>query len=161
MPRRHGDDGDPIVMAPGAIPSNSLISQLSRPGGNITGVSLANSLLPQYNSRSTCPRDGSLRRASSGALVNPTDPNRSQISIREMRKQSGCAWRNQLSVVQAEAIGDFEAVFATLVQNRVGAAAALTSMRSSPTRQHQLVDFALQHASACALPEAGTPRRAA
>ena len=132
----------PIVFVIGADPVKvGVVASLNRPGGNVTGVSfLANSLLPKQFEvlHETVPKTASI-----GFLVNPIDPN-AETDTRDVQAAADALGR-KLSVVQARTDSDFEAVFATLVQNRVGAL-CVDIDAFFVTRQHQLVALAARHA---------------
>jgi putative ABC transport system substrate-binding protein len=132
----------PIVFVIGADPVKvGIVASLNRPGGNVTGVSfLANSLLPKQFEvlHETVPKSASI-----GFLVNPINPN-AESDTRDVQAAADALGRN-LSVVQARTDSDFEAAFATLVQNGVGA----LCVDIDPffiTRPHQLVALAARHA---------------
>ena len=102
--------GDPVELG--------LVATLSRPGGNVTGVTtlssetgskrleLAHELVPTANSIAL--------------LVNPTNPNLAGPLSRDLQAAAG-ALGLQLHVLQASAERDFDAVFTALRQLRAGA----------------------------------------
>jgi len=125
--------GDPVRMG--------LVASLSRPGGNVTGVTqlheevapkrleLAHQLVPMATIIA--------------ALVNPTYPN-TEVELRDLQAAAR-ALGLQLHVLHASAEHDFDTVFATLVQLRpgalvIGADAFLFS------RSERLATLALRHA---------------
>ena len=125
--------GDPVRMG--------LVASLSRPGGNVTGVTqlheevapkrleLAHQLVPLATIIA--------------ALVNPTYPN-TEVELRDLQAAAR-ALGLQLHVLHASAEHDFDTVFATLVQLRpgalvIGADAFLFS------RSERLATLALRHA---------------
>src|SRR5262249_16698203 len=106
----------PVVFETGADPvAAGLVASLSRPGGNITGVTSLNVEVG--------PKRFELLRqlkpdASAVALLgNPSNPN-SQAVIAEAR-QASRALNLQLHLLQASSDGDFEGVFAKLAELRV------------------------------------------
>ena len=125
--------GDPVRMG--------LVASLSRPGGNVTGVTqlheevapkrleLAHQLVPMATIIA--------------ALVNPTYPN-TEVELRDLQAAAR-ALGLQLHVLHASTEHDFDTVFATLVQLRpgalvIGADAFLFS------RSERLATLALRHA---------------
>jgi putative ABC transport system substrate-binding protein len=118
-----------------------LVASLSRPGGNVTGVTqlheevapkrleLAHQLVPMATIIA--------------ALVNPTYPN-TEVELRDLQAAAR-ALGLQLHVLHASTEHDFDTVFATLVQLRpsalvIGADAFLFS------RRERLAALALRHA---------------
>jgi len=125
--------GDPVRMG--------LVASLSRPGGNVTGVTqlheevapkrleLAHQLVPMATIIA--------------ALVNPTYPN-TEVELRDLQAAAR-ALGLQHHVLHASTEHDFDTVFATLVQLRpgalvIGADAFLFS------RSERLATLALRHA---------------
>jgi putative tryptophan/tyrosine transport system substrate-binding protein len=107
----------PIVFGFGSDPVElGLVDSLSRPGGNITGVTLISREL-------LLKRVDLLRKLVPGAitvglLVNPDNPNTAP-SVREMEALA----RGQqlgLDVVEARTVSDLEMAFATLAQRQTG-----------------------------------------
>jgi putative ABC transport system substrate-binding protein len=132
----------PIVFEMGADPvAVGLIASLSRPGGNLTGVSLLNvelgpkrlELLHELVPTATI----------AAALFNPTNPNAETLS-RELLAAARTLGL-QLHVIHASAEGDFEMVFATLLKLR----ASTLVIGSDPffnSRSEQLAALAIRHA---------------
>lgn len=110
----------PIVFSSGGDPvANGLVASLSRPGGNLTGVSLFTTLLE-------AKRLGLLHEAvptatTIGLLVTRGSPSTQEV----VRDAEGGARRAgvRLVVVQAQAESEFDAGFASLVQQRAHALA--------------------------------------
>ena len=108
----------PIVFTAGFDPVEvGLVASMSRPGGNITGISILDVELG--------PKRLELLHAlipaatSYALLVNPADPARAETITRNMQ----AAARNlglQLQVLRASTDRDFDAVFASLIQLRAG-----------------------------------------
>ena len=108
----------PIVFSAGADPVQSgLVANLSRPGGNVTGVTAMNNelvgkwlgllheLLPEAERF--------------GALVNPSNPS-SEAMITGARAAAAAIGR-QIEVLTASTNSDIDAAFASLTQKRVEA----------------------------------------
>jgi putative ABC transport system substrate-binding protein len=108
----------PIVFTAGFDPVEvGLVASMSRPGGNITGVSILDVELG--------PKRLELLHAfvptatSIALLVNPADPARAEIIARNMQAAARDL-RLQLHVLQASTDRDFDGAFASLIQRRVG-----------------------------------------
>jgi putative ABC transport system substrate-binding protein len=108
----------PIVFAIGADPVKlGLVASLSRPGGNMTGVSFLSTatvakmleMLHQAVPNATAI----------AALMNPTNPN-GETDTREAQEAARILGL-QLHVLDASNDREIEAAFATLVQRRAGA----------------------------------------
>ena len=134
--------GVPIVFAIGGDPVEmGLVASMNRPGGNLTGVTGLNAaLLPKKLEllHELLPAATNI-----AALVNPANPNAEALS-----KAMHAAARTlglQLHVLRAVNEGDFDRVFATLVELRsegllIGGDPFLIS------RERQLAALALRHA---------------
>jgi putative tryptophan/tyrosine transport system substrate-binding protein len=108
----------PIVFTAGFDPVEvGLVASMSRPGGNITGVSILDVELG--------PKRLELLHAFVPAatiiavLVNPADPARAEIIAKNMQ-EAARDLRLQLPVLHASADRDFDTVFASLIQLRAG-----------------------------------------
>jgi putative ABC transport system substrate-binding protein len=108
----------PIVFVAGFDPVEiGLVPSLSRPGGNVTGVSILDvelgpkrlELLHQLIPTAT----------NIALLVNPSDPARAQVILRTMQAAAQTLGL-QLTVLHASTDRDFDAVFASLRQLGVG-----------------------------------------
>ncbi len=108
----------PIVFTIGADPVEvGLVASLSRPGGNITGVSILNvELAPK---RLELLHELLPAATDMALLVNPTNPN-AEIQSRDLEAAARTLGL-ELHVLRASAEGDFEPVLATLAQTRAGA----------------------------------------
>jgi len=127
-------DGDPVQLG--------LVASLSRPGGNVTGVtSLAVEVGPK---RLELAHDLIPTATIMALLVNPTNPLAEAVS-RDLQAAARTLGL-ELHVLHASTERDFEAVFTTLVQLR---AAALVIGSADPfftSRAEQLAALALRHA---------------
>jgi putative tryptophan/tyrosine transport system substrate-binding protein len=133
----------PIVFTAGFDPVEvGLVASMSRPGGNITGVSILDvelgpkrlELLHAFVPRATII----------AVLVNPADPARAESIARNMQ----AAARNlglQLHVVRASADRDFDTVFASLIQLRAGGL-VIGGDPFFNSRSEQLGTLTLRHA---------------
>jgi putative ABC transport system substrate-binding protein len=132
----------PIVFEMGIDPvAVGLVESLSRPGGNLTGVSLLSVELA--SKRLELLHEIAPTATIVAALLNPTNPNAETLS-----KELQAAARTlglQLHVLHASAEGDFDMVFATILKLRAGG----VMIGSDPFfngRSKQLAELALHNA---------------
>jgi len=132
----------PIVSVLGSDPVKlSLVDSLSRPGGNITGVSLLASTL-------VAKRFELLRELVPGAvtiafLVNPENPNAEPDTGDALAAARTLGLR--LVVLRASASNEFDTAFESLREQRAGALVVSGDGFFTSQRQ-QLVTLALRHA---------------
>jgi putative ABC transport system substrate-binding protein len=109
----------PIVFTTGNDPVQlGLVTNLSRPGGNVTGVTqLTVELAPKRLelAHELVPAAGVI-----GLLVNPRNPAQSVVVTRELQTAAANLGL-QLIVLHASAEGEVEDAFTTLAQKRAGA----------------------------------------
>ena len=107
MPRRH----IPIVMAASSdAVSNGLVASFSRPGGNITGMTILAADLTSRRLQLLAEMVPGLKRVA--VLTNPTDLNQaSQIKQAQTAAQSLSV---EVHVAEAAAPNKFESAFATI-----------------------------------------------
>jgi putative tryptophan/tyrosine transport system substrate-binding protein len=130
----------PIVFVSGGDPIESGVTNLSRPGGNITGVSFASTALEPK-------RLGLLHElvpppSAIAWLRDPRDP-----SFEGREKEVPSAARElgrQLLALNAQSVGEIDAAFATIVQSRAGALLIGNSILFS-NRRRQLAALAARH----------------
>ena len=125
--------GDPIALG--------LVASLDRPGGNVTGMtSLGGELAPK---RLELLHELMPNATVVALLVNPTNPALAESATKAVRAAAPVLGLN-LQIVRAEGEGDFEPVFAQLVQSR--ASALVIAIDSFFTgRREQLAALALSH----------------
>ena len=133
----------PIVFTAGFDPVEvGLVASMSRPGGNITGVSILDVELG--------PKRLELLHALVptvtiiAVLVNPADPARAETITRNMQ----AAARNlrlQLQILHASTDRDFDTVFASLIQLRAGGL-VIGGDPFFNSRSEQLGTLTLRHA---------------
>src|SRR5215813_11897913 len=105
----------PIVFTTGSDPVRlGLVNSLSHPGGNITGVDF---FITQMESK----RLGLLRALAPGVqliavLLNPNQPNYA-VQLRDVQEPAA-AIGQQIHILSASNVNDFDAAFATAVQLR-------------------------------------------
>ena len=132
----------PIVFALGSDPVElGLVTSLSRPGGNVTGVTgLGRELLAK---RLELLRELLPNAAAFGLMVNPGNPN-TEATVRETQAlaQAG-GWR--LHVVEVRNVADIETGFASLARLQVGGFVTGTDNVINSHRD-QLVALAARHA---------------
>jgi putative ABC transport system substrate-binding protein len=133
----------PIVFTAGYDPVEvGLVASMSRPGGNITGVSILDVELG--------PKRLELLHALVptatiiAVLVNPADPARAETITRNMQAAAR-TFRLQLQVLHASTDRDFDAVFASLVQLRAGGL-VIGGDPFFNSRSQQLGTLTLRHA---------------
>ena len=108
----------PIVFATATDPvKDGLVASLSRPGGNLTGVSLLTGELVQK--RLELLRDVVPNATLIGVLVNPNNPNADENL--QLAQEAARVIGRQIVIIKASAISEFDTAFATIVQQRVGA----------------------------------------
>jgi putative ABC transport system substrate-binding protein len=132
----------PIVFEMGTDPVGAgLITSLSRPGSNLTGVSLLNVELGAK--RLEVLHELVPSATVLVALLNPTNPNAESLS-RELQTAAETLGV-QLHILRASTDGDFDAVFATLLKLRAGG----LMIGSDPffnSRSGLLAEMAMRHA---------------
>jgi len=126
--------GDPVQL--------DLVTSLNRPGGNVTGVT-------QTNVEITPKRLQLLHELLPTAslmalLVNPTNPANAEISAKELQAAARTLGL-ELHVLNASTEGDFDGVFAKLVQLRAGGL-VIGGDPLFTTWTEQLAVLALRHA---------------
>jgi putative ABC transport system substrate-binding protein len=133
----------PIVFETGGDPIRlGLVASLSRPGGNLTGVTQLNTeVMPK---RLELMHELVPTATVIPLLVNPSNPVVAEIVLRASQAAAQ-ALGLKLHVLNASSERDFDGVFANVVQLRagglvIGADAVFTS------RQEQLAALALRHA---------------
>jgi putative ABC transport system substrate-binding protein len=108
----------PIVFQIATDPVEAgLVASLSRPGGNITGVTSLN--LEVEPKRFELLRDLIPTAKLIAIVVNPTSPF-AEAQVKEAHAAAGTLGL-QLLVLHASTMGDFDQVFSTMVQQRVDA----------------------------------------
>jgi putative tryptophan/tyrosine transport system substrate-binding protein len=134
----------PIVFVTGADPVvNGLVSSISRPGGNTTGVSF-------LSSESVTKRLELLRQLvpRAGAIAMFVDPNlNTPDAERELREVQAAAHASgqELIVVEAGSDRDLERAFATLTQ-RGAVALFIGSSAFFNSRRERVAALAIRHA---------------
>jgi putative ABC transport system substrate-binding protein len=108
----------PIVFVSGTDPvSDNLVASLSRPGGNITGVSFLTGALA--TKRLELLRQIAPKAATIAVLVNPNTP-QAERELRDVRVAAG-AIGQELVIVEAGSDRDIETAFATFARRGAGA----------------------------------------
>jgi putative ABC transport system substrate-binding protein len=109
----------PIVFTAGFDPVEvGLVASLSRPGGNVTGVTILDVELGAK--RLELLHELVPTAASFAVLVNPTDPGRAENTSKELQAAAHSLGLQQLQVLLASSERDFDTVFTRLVQMRAG-----------------------------------------
>jgi putative tryptophan/tyrosine transport system substrate-binding protein len=109
----------PIVFMTGADPVESgVVASLSRPGGNITGVTL---LATEVSVKRLALLHELMPAAETvGYLANRTNPGYSETVLKE-RAEAARALGVQLLILNASTPSDIDRAFATLAEQRIGA----------------------------------------
>jgi putative ABC transport system substrate-binding protein len=108
----------PIVFSTGGDPVElGLVASLSRPGGNSTGVSLLTNAL--MGKRLEILREVVPKALVIGVLLNPNSAT-AQSQLDDAQKAARTI-NQQLHILHASSERDFETVFASIVQARIGA----------------------------------------
>ena len=133
----------PIVFTTGGDPMQlGLVASLSRPGGNVTGVTTLNvEVTPK---RLELAHELLPTATIIAALVNPTNPN-TEIELRGMHAAAR-ALGLQLHVLHASSERDFAAVFAALPQLRAGVLVISGTDTFLISRNEQLAALTIRHA---------------
>jgi putative ABC transport system substrate-binding protein len=108
----------PIVFFTGADPVQlGLVASLSRPGGNVTGVTtLSNEVAAK---RLEILREVAPQAETIALLINPTNPN-AQFDARDVQAAATVV-KQPLLIENASSDADIEAVFAGFAKKRIGA----------------------------------------
>jgi putative tryptophan/tyrosine transport system substrate-binding protein len=132
----------PIVFTTSSDPVQiGLVASLSRPGGNVTGVTQLN--VEVASKRLELTHKLLPMATIIAVLVNSTNPNTEAI-VRDLQAAARTLGL-QLHVLHASTERDFDTVFATLVQLRAGALVIGTDAFFN-SRNEQLAALALRHA---------------
>jgi putative tryptophan/tyrosine transport system substrate-binding protein len=132
----------PIVFATGADPvKTGLVDSISRPGGNLTGVSVLISTLGPK--RLELLHELLPSTSTMALLVNPGNPN---VGADAPEAEAAAnALGRRLEVLTASTEGDLEAAFATMVKRQAGALAVMPDPLFF-LRREQLVALAARYA---------------
>jgi putative ABC transport system substrate-binding protein len=132
----------PIVFATGSDPLRSgLVTSLSRPGGNITGVSTF--FVDMEPKRLELLRELRPHATTTAALVNPGNIPRAEIQLSDIQTAARSIGQ-EINILNASTIRDIDAAFAKLVQMRADALLVATDAFFL-TRAPQLVVLAARH----------------
>jgi putative ABC transport system substrate-binding protein len=133
----------PIVFETGADPvAVGLVGSLSRPTGNVTGVTSLN--IEVGPKRFELLRQSLPTANAVALLVNPNNPN-SQAIITESR-QAARALNLELHLLQASSDGDFEGIFAKLAQLRSTGLVVAPDPAFFLSRSGRLATLTIRHA---------------
>ena len=132
----------PVVFTTGDDPVKvGLVSNLSRPGGNLTGISV-------YNARLGTKRLGLLHELLPAAstiafVVNPKNPETEDEAndVREAARMLGI----QILTASASTESDLDSAFATLVRQRVAAVIMASDTYFDTVRRNQVAELAVRH----------------
>jgi len=137
----------PIVFAMGADPVQlGIVDGLSRPGGNITGVT--NLASDQLQKRLQLLHDAVPTAKVFGLIINPDNFGRTSSGGRtpvELARDAVSGWRGTIEVAQTRTVGDYDAAFASLAERRINALAT-SSEALFGSGQERLVALAARYA---------------
>jgi putative ABC transport system substrate-binding protein len=139
----------PIVFTMGADPVQLGIADgLSRPGGNITGVTVL--AADQIQKRLQLLHDAVPMAKVFGFIVNPDNFGRTSSGGRtpvELAQEAVTSWGGTIEVAQARTVGDFDAAFASLAERRTNALATASDTLFASGHE-RLVALAARYAKA-------------
>jgi putative tryptophan/tyrosine transport system substrate-binding protein len=139
----------PIVFTTASDPVKiGLVASLSRPGGNITGVTQLNAEVA--SKRMELAHELVPAATVIAVLVNPTTPD-TETLVRDLQAAARTLGL-QLQLLHASTERDFDTVFATLVQLRAGAL-VIGNDTFFRDRSEQLAALALRHAVPAIFPD--------
>lgn len=140
-PARQATKTIPIVFAQHADPVGiGHVASLARPGGNITGVSMA---LTEMAAKSLEILKEAVPHAKRiGVLWNPTTPSHPRVlkAVEAAAARSGV----QLLMAPVQTVGDFDGVFSLMTRERADAFLVPSSPLTNSQRE-RLAELALQH----------------
>jgi putative ABC transport system substrate-binding protein len=132
----------PIVFQLGVDPvKTGLVASLNRPGGNVTGVTNVTGGLTAK--RLALLHELAPRAATVGILLDPSDL--TFAATKSELQQAADTLRLQLIFLEASSERDFDAAFASLVQQKAGAL-LLTDETLFNSRRAELVALSARHA---------------
>ena len=107
----------PIIISAADPVGSGLVASLARPGGNVTGMSLA--VAEMAGKILELLREGIPGASRIGALVNPTDP--FHVRLIEAMEATNKSVRGELRVFKVAGLDDIAANFRSMATQRVGA----------------------------------------
>ena len=127
-----------------------LIDSLSRPGGNVTGLSFFNAELGAK--RIELLKEAVPLLTKAAVLLNPTNPAGSRLILQEVEKTAR-ALQVELQPLEVRAPGDFERAFAAMADQQIGAAVIHEDPMLNANSK-AIADLAARHRlPACGFPE--------
>ena len=130
-----------VFLSGGDLVKLGLVSNLRRPGGNVTGVSQFAALLAPK--RLELLREVIPKVAIIAMLVNPNNPN-IEFELTHVR-EAARTLEVKLNVISASSVSEIDAAFATLVRQNIGAL-SVTADPFLDGRRTQIAALALRHA---------------
>jgi putative tryptophan/tyrosine transport system substrate-binding protein len=124
----------PIVFSMGADPVRlGIVDGLSRPGGNITGVTGLYG--DQLQKRLQLLHDAVPTAKVFGLIINPNQFGRTSSSGRtpiELAQEAVSNWGGTIEIAEARTVSDFDAAFASLAERRINALATVSDPLFAP-----------------------------
>ena len=149
----------PIVFMMGADPVQlGIVDGLSRPGGNITGVTALSA--DQVQKRLQLLHDAVPAAKVFGLIINSDNFGRTSSSGRtpvELAQDAMNSWGGTIEVARARTVGDFDAAFASLAQRRIDALATQSDTLFGSNHE-RLVALAARYAIPMILNSAASPK---
>jgi putative ABC transport system substrate-binding protein len=137
----------PIVFYMGADPVQlGIVDGLSRPGGNVTGVTVL--AADQLQKRLQLLHDAVPTAKVFGLIINPDQFGRTSSGRRtsvELAQDAVSSWGGTLKIAQARTVGEFDAAFANLAERRINALATASDALFG-SRYERLVALAVRYA---------------
>jgi putative ABC transport system substrate-binding protein len=133
----------PIVFVTGADPVEiGLVASLSRPGGNLTGITTLTSVVAQK--KLELLHDLLPAATVIALLINPTNPILAETNRRDLQAAARTLGL-QILILRASSEREFETAFATLVEQRAGGLVIGTDAFFN-SRSRELAALAARHA---------------
>ncbi len=134
----------PIVFTSGLDPIQiGLVASFNQPTGNITGVYTLTDEMPIKSLELLHELVPAV--AGIGLLINPTNPNLSELVVVKEVEAAARTLGKQIQVLEASTDAEIDAAFATLTRLRVGALVIVTDIFFNDRRE-RLAALALRHA---------------
>jgi putative ABC transport system substrate-binding protein len=134
----------PIVFTGGQDPIRiGLVASFNQPTGNITGVYTLTDEMPIKSLELLHELVPAV--AGIGLLINPTNPNLSELVVVKQVEAAARTLGKQIQVLEASTDAEIDAAFATLTRLRVGALVIVADIFFNDRRE-RLATLALRHA---------------
>jgi putative tryptophan/tyrosine transport system substrate-binding protein len=139
-----------VITAASDLLAFGLVESLARPGGNLTGSSFFNAEL--VAKRLELLKEVVPALAKAAVLFNADNPAGSQLILREL-EPTAKALKVELLIFEARGPGDFEGVFAAMVNRQIGAAVLHEDPMLNANSKAIVEILARQRLLTCGFPE--------